>query len=72
MTEQPCRNHEDEVVREVSWDLAKRTVHILPVDDVREHQETALCWCRPITERVGTGTMIVHEAFEARGPADAD
>lgn len=41
-------------------------IHVLPVDDLRPHEETSTCPCGPrvITEN---GTMIcIHNSFDGR------
>lgn len=47
------------------------TVHVLPIDDTRDHVETPQCWCRPRVERVetylgGWGTVITHHSADGR------
>lgn len=34
-------------------------IHVIPTDDIRPHDESILCWCKPqITEHV-----VIHHAF---------
>ena len=48
-------------------------LHVLPLDDLREHEETATCWCQPRVETVDPETgeayeqpLIVHNSLDAR------
>ncbi len=50
-------------------------VHVLPVDDLREHVETAQCWCNPKCSKVetfagGWGYVIVHNSADGRELAE--
>lgn len=38
--------------------------HIVPVEDVREHETEPTCWCRPDWE--AEGCMYVHHAMDER------
>lgn len=38
--------------------------HVLPVNDLREHEESSECWCSPHNEE--GGTLIVHNALDQR------
>lgn len=42
------------------------TVHVLPVDDLREHEETAECWCSPRLEYAGVGEVVIHNSMDGR------
>lgn len=50
-------------------------VHVLPLNDLIEHHESACCVCRPTVEEYQAGRLIVHhsadgrEYFEPDGPA---
>ena len=37
--------------------------HIIPVDDLREHEATPECWCCPSEEEDG---IFVHHALDNR------
>ena len=44
-------------------------VHVLPVNDLREHDETRTCWCQPdLTEVSGPRrvVVVVHHALDGR------
>lgn len=42
------------------------TVHVLPVNDLREHIESEECWCRPRIEDEPNGQVIVHNSMDGR------
>lgn len=50
-------------------------VHVLPINDLRVHEETRTCWCEPTpirglaTDRMPNGrhdTVIVHHSADGR------
>ena len=42
-------------------------IHVLPVNDLREHVESEDCWCHPRIERVGDdGWLVVHNSADGR------
>jgi hypothetical protein len=43
-------------------------VHVLPVNDLRPHEETRWCPCRPSLERPveGAGVVVVHNSWDGR------
>lgn len=47
---------------------ARSDVHVLPIQDLREHAETRDCWCQPRTTREGIGdaVVVVHHALDGR------
>lgn len=40
-------------------------VHVVPLDDLREHDMHAECWCRPTPDH-DADTVIVHHAMDRR------
>lgn len=40
--------------------------HILPVDDLKEHEESAYCQCNPKIEEYRNGRLIIHNAYDGR------
>lgn len=40
-----------------------KTVHVIPVDDLRKHVPKAKCWCFPITMFDG---VFIHNAKDCR------
>lgn len=50
------------------------TVHVVPIDDLREHVETACCWCAPRVECVDgdpEAIVIVHASADGRELVEA-
>jgi len=41
-------------------------IHVMPVDDLREHTCTKNCPCNPRVEIVGAGLLYVHNAWDHR------
>lgn len=42
------------------------TWHVIPLGDLREHDEDEACWCTPAIEYVGVGTLVTHNAMDDR------
>jgi len=41
--------------------------HILPINDIKEHEESTTCACSPKIEIIETGDIIVvHNAYDGR------
>lgn len=40
--------------------------HILPLNDLEEHEETTTCKCEPKIEYVDGEMLIIHNAFDQR------
>lgn len=41
--------------------------HILPINDIKEHDELSTCHCKPISEILENGDiMITHNSFDGR------
>lgn len=41
--------------------------HILPIDDLKEHEEESTCECCPSVEIVDGGDMlIIHNSYDGR------
>lgn len=41
-------------------------VHVLPVDDLKEHVESVDCPCQPYVEVIGASLLIVHHSWDGR------
>lgn len=41
-------------------------VHVLPLRDLRAHEESRTCWCQPRLEIYGTCAMVSHNAADGR------
>lgn len=48
-------------------------VHVLPISDLREHEETLTCWCQPRVVRTDEETgedyvapVVIHNSLDGR------
>lgn len=43
-------------------------IHVLPINDVREHEESRSCWCEPDLQYPdeGDSIIVVHHAEDGR------
>lgn len=43
-------------------------IHVLPIADLREHEESIACWCVPMLQQVedSTSYVVVHHAADGR------
>lgn len=43
-------------------------VHVLPIDDLREHRESRDCWCLPrlLEEEADAEVVVVHNSLDGR------
>lgn len=41
------------------------TLHVIPVDDLRDHEATPTCWCRP-TPLEDPPNVFLHNAMDGR------
>lgn len=42
-------------------------VHVIPIDDIKEHSELPYCSCKPKVQIVEYGGMlIIHNSFDGR------
>ena len=39
--------------------------HVIPVDDLREHEPFVSCWCRPVPD-IEEETILLHNALDRR------
>lgn len=42
------------------------TYHVLPVNDIKEHEESADCHCQPTVEELKYGRLVVHNSYDGR------
>lgn len=42
------------------------TYHILPVNDLKEHEEETDCHCEPTVEWHEGGLVVIHNAYDGR------
>lgn len=47
-------------------------LHVLPIGDLREHDEHVSCWCRPKIEEHVDGLLVVHNALDGRERSEPD
>lgn len=40
--------------------------HVLPVDDIKPHEESTTCKCEPKVIHVNGNMVIVHNSFDGR------
>lgn len=40
--------------------------HVIPLDDLKEHDDNAGCWCGPEVEEEDEGRVIVHHSMDGR------
>lgn len=40
--------------------------HILPINDLKEHEEETTCECMPSVEFVEGGMIVIHNSFDGR------
>lgn len=40
--------------------------HILPINDIKEHEESTICECEPKIEFIQGEMLIIHNAFDQR------
>lgn len=42
-----------------------KTIHVLPLNDLRDHQELPTCWCKP-TPDAEEPSVLVHHSMDRR------
>lgn len=42
------------------------TIHVIPLDDLKEHVESEDCECHPTVKYVPGGMLIAHNSFDGR------
>lgn len=40
--------------------------HILPINDIEEHEEASTCKCNPVVKEESGDLLIIHNAFDGR------
>lgn len=50
------------------YDGARRDVHVVPINDLRDHEESLACWCVPTLQEVDRSLhyVVVHHAADGR------
>lgn len=41
-------------------------VHVVPVNDLREHQHNGSCWCKPRHDDDSLGNVWIHNSMDGR------
>jgi hypothetical protein len=55
-----------EVRRTVEGDI-EGDVHVVPVDDLHEHEPSRVCWCVPhCTQEEGADVLVTHRSADGR------
>lgn len=44
----------------------KEQIHVVPINDTKEHDESMACHCRPEIQPQEGNYVIVHNAFDGR------
>ena len=44
-----------------------RATHLIPLDDLRKHEETWACWCTPtLLQEADSEVVVVHHSLDGR------
>lgn len=46
--------------------MSNDTIHILPLNDLKEHTESDECECHPTVKHVDGGKVVVHNSYDGR------
>lgn len=46
--------------------MSYQVYHVLPVNDLKEHEESENCNCGPETEYYENGMVIIHNSYDGR------
>lgn len=41
-------------------------IHVVPTNDLREHELNGSCWCKPTRDEEGTETIWIHNSMDGR------
>lgn len=41
-------------------------IHVLPINDLREHEETRSCWCKPVIHDEADMPIVAHNSMDRR------
>lgn len=52
------------------WNVikSKETIHIVPSNDIKEHELTSMCWCNPETDK--HLNYVEHKVFSDEYPEE--
>lgn len=48
------------------------SIHVIPIADLREHDEHSDCWCGPEVQLVDHDWVLTHHALDGREHAEPD
>lgn len=46
--------------------MSDDTIHVVPIEDLIEHEESEGCVCGPEVESVDSGWLVVHHSLDGR------
>ncbi len=46
--------------------MSKDDIHVMPVNDKKEHEMSVSCHCKPRIEVEGAALIIIHNAYDHR------
>jgi hypothetical protein len=46
--------------------MSRLVQHVLPISDLRPHEERASCWCIPDAVSVGEAMLYIHNSMDRR------
>jgi hypothetical protein len=41
-------------------------LHVIPVNDLREHEANGSCWCKPTLDDEGSEPIWIHNSLDGR------
>lgn len=44
----------------------EKDIHVLPLGDLHEHDESRACWCQPRVDQYTVVAIVIHHAADAR------
>ncbi len=50
--------------------MLRETVHVLPLNDLKPHEQSRACECRPAVERYENGDVVIHNSYDGREIAE--
>lgn len=46
--------------------MEKNIWHVIPCNDLKEHEDTKLCKCNPKIDKTENGEIVVHNSYDGR------
>lgn len=47
-------------------------IHVVPIGDLKAHDEMRGCWCHPLVEEYADAVVVVHHSLDGREYDDED